>query len=188
MSRKACLATIFSYLLLSASLAHAFDVSSFPMVAQGTLQAAFSPWDNVEGLIVDAIDGAKKQVLVQAYLLTSKKIAASLITAQRRGIGVKVLADADQVSRDESSKVPDLVAAGIPVWLETRYQNAHNKVILIDPSTAAAIVITGSYNFTWSAQHKNAENILIARQNPSLALRYLANWERHQQEAILYQK
>lgn len=188
MSRRACLAAFFSYLLLGASLAHAFEVSSSPVVAQGTLQAAFSPWDNVEGLIVDAIDGAKKQVLVQAYLLTSKPIAAALIAAQRRGISVKVLADANQVAKVESSKVPDLAAAGIPVWLETRYQNAHNKVILIDPGSAAATVITGSYNFTWSAQHKNAENILIVRQNSSLALRYLANWERHRQDATPYQK
>ena len=188
MSRRACLAAFFSYLLLGTSLAHAYDVSSSPVVAQGTLQAAFSPWDNVEGLIVDAIGGAKKQVLVQAYLLTSKQIAAVLIAAQHRGIAVKVLADADQVAKVELSKVPDLVAAGIPVWLETRYQNAHNKVILIDPGSAAATVITGSYNFTWSAQHKNAENILIVRQNPSLALRYLANWERHRQDAVPYQK
>ena len=188
MSRKACRAALFSHLLLWASLAHAYDVSSAPLVAQGTLQAAFSPWDNVEDLIVDAIGAARKQVLVQAYLLTSKQIATALIVARQRGVVVKVLADADQAAKVESSKVPDLAAAGIPVWLETRYQNAHNKVILIDPGTAAATVITGSYNFTWSAQNKNAENVLIARQNPSLALRYLANWERHRQDATLYQK
>src|SRR2546425_10280016 len=113
MSRRACLAAFFSHLLLWASLAQAFDVSSSPVAARGTLQAAFSPWDNVEGLIVDAIDGAKKQVLVQAYLLTSKKIAAALIVAQRRGIDVKVVSDANQVLKGGSSKGPDLVAARI---------------------------------------------------------------------------
>ena len=61
------------------------------------------------------------------------------------------------------------------MWTETKYQNAHNKVIVIDAATNEVVVITGSYNFTWSAQHKNAENILIVRRNPELAARYAAN-------------
>jgi phosphatidylserine/phosphatidylglycerophosphate/cardiolipin synthase-like enzyme len=174
--------------LLIASSAQALDPGSSPVAAQGTLQVAFSPWDDVEGLIVETIDAAKKQVLVQAYLLTNKKIAATLIAAHRRGVNVQVLADAQQHAKTGSSKVSDLTAAGIPVRLETKYQNAHNKVIVIDASTPKATVITGSFNFTWTAQHKNAENILIARNNPSLATRYALNWERHWQDASPYKK
>jgi phosphatidylserine/phosphatidylglycerophosphate/cardiolipin synthase-like enzyme len=177
--------------LIVATQTYAFDsisLRSQPIVAQGTLQAAFSPWDDVESLIVESIDSAKQQVLVQAYLLTSKKIANALIAAHRRAIDVRVLVDAEQLVKGESSKVPELTNAGIPVWLETKYQNAHNKIIVIDATTADAIVITGSFNFTWTAQHKNAENILIARSNPKLATRYAMNWERHQHDALPYKK
>jgi phosphatidylserine/phosphatidylglycerophosphate/cardiolipin synthase-like enzyme len=174
--------------LIVAPVAHAFDAATPPAIAQGTLQAAFAPWDNVEGLIVDAIDGAKKQVLVQAYLLTGRKIAATLIAAKRRGIDVRVLADAKQHSNIGSSPLPELAAAGIAVWLETKYQNAHNKIIVIDAGTPESTVITGSFNFTWTAQHRNAENILIARKNSLLASRYALNWERHRQDAIPYKQ
>jgi phosphatidylserine/phosphatidylglycerophosphate/cardiolipin synthase-like enzyme len=177
--------------LIVATQTYSFDSTSLrsqPVAAQGTLQAAFTPWDDVEGLIVESIDSAKKQVLVQAYLLTSKKIANALIAAHRRAIDVRVLVDAEQLVKGESSKVPELINAGIPVWLEKKYQNAHNKVIVIDPMTADAIVITGSFNFTWAAQHKNAENILIARSNPTLASRYAMNWERHQNDSSPYKK
>lgn len=168
-------------------MARAFDTAATePIAAQGTLQVFFSPWNDIETLIVDTINGAKKQVLVQAYLLTSKKITQALIAAQQRGIRVMVLVDAAQSAKVPASKVHELSLAGIPVWLETRYQNAHNKVIVIDAGTAYATVITGSYNFTWSAQHKNAENILIARKNPPLAARYALNWERHQKDATPY--
>lgn len=156
------------------------------MVAQGTLQAAFAPWDDVEALIISTMNGAKKQILVQAYLLTSNEIAKALIAAQQRGVAVMILVDAAQSAKVPSSKVRDLSLAGIPVWLETEYQNAHNKVIVIDADTANATVITGSYNFTWAAQHKNAENILIAGKNPQLAARYAQNWERHRQGATPY--
>lgn len=184
---SACIALICAGALLGAPAARAFDASSSdPIVAQGTLQVAFSPWDDIESLIISEIDGAKKQVLVQAYLLTSKKIAKALIVSQQRGVAVMVLVDAAQSARVPSSKAQDLSLAGIPVWMETRYQNAHNKVIVIDAGTVGATVITGSYNFTWSAQHKNAENILIARRNPVLAARYALNWERHRQGATPY--
>lgn len=170
------------------SSVQAFDPASSPIAAQGTVHAAFAPWDNVEGMIIEAIDNARKQVLVQAYLLTNKKIVATLIAAHRRGVDVQVLADAQQHARTSSSKLSDLAAAGIAVRLETKYQNAHNKVLVIDAATSDATLITGSFNFTWTAQHKNAENILIAQKNPLLVSRYLLNWERHRQDAILYIK
>jgi phosphatidylserine/phosphatidylglycerophosphate/cardiolipin synthase-like enzyme len=179
-------------LFFCGSLTHAFDSQSNqvsqPIAATGTLQAAFTPWDDVEGLIVASIEAGQKQVLVQAYLLTSKKISAALVAAHRRKLDVRILADADQHAKTESSKIADLAAAGIPVWLETKYQNAHNKVIVIDAGTPGATVITGSYNYTWTAEHKNAENILIAKGNPSLATRYALNWERHQRESIPFKK
>lgn len=185
--RKICLAIVAIGVLLGAPMAHAFDASSSdPIAAQGTLQVAFSPWDDIESLIIGAIDGAKKQVLVQAYLLTSKKITKALIASRQRGVDVMVLVDAAQSAKVPSSKAHDLSLAGIAVWLETDYQNAHNKVVVIDAGTASATVITGSYNFTWSAQHKNAENILIARKNPLLAARYALNWERHRRGATPY--
>jgi len=174
--------------LLAFPQAFAFDNPPPIEAAQGSLQAAFAPWDDVEGLIMSAIDGAKRQVLVQAYLLTDRRIAAALIAAQRRGIDVSVLADAEQFAKVESSKLSELAAAGIPVWLETRYRSAHNKIIVIDAAAPDATVITGSFNFTWSAQHTNAENVLIARNSPVLAARYAANWERHRQQATPYKK
>lgn len=176
-------------LLTAAALpGRAFDAVSAPVAAQGTMQAAFAPWDDVEGLIVQAIGAARRQVLVQAYLLTSKKIAATLMGARRRGVEVRILADAEQHAKVPASRLTELAAAGIGVWLETKYQNAHNKVIVIDAGTDAAAVITGSFNLTWSAQHRNAENILLVRGNPALAERYAVNWERHRQDAIPYPK
>ena len=163
----------------------AFDAAPRVLPAQGTLQAAFAPWDDVESLLVDTIDAGRSQIRVQAYLLTSKKIATALIAAHRRGVDVKVLADAEQ-SHVESAKLGLLAAAGIPVWLETQYQNAHNKIILIDPAAADSVVVTGSFNFTWTAQHKNAENVLILRRNPAVAAQYARNWERHLQQATAF--
>jgi phosphatidylserine/phosphatidylglycerophosphate/cardiolipin synthase-like enzyme len=172
------------------ALAGLFDASpgyADVVPAEGTLQAAFAPWDDIEAAIVDVVAAARKQVLVQAYLFNDKPIVAALIAARRRGIDVRVLIDAEQLATS-SAVAARLTDAGIPVWLETKYRNAHNKIIVVDAGDAHATVVTGSFNFTWSAQHKNAENILVARDNAPLAERYALNWHRHGRDAIPYTK
>jgi phosphatidylserine/phosphatidylglycerophosphate/cardiolipin synthase-like enzyme len=167
---------------------YARDAASPSIAAQGSLQAAFAPWDDIEGLIKASIDQARQQVLVQAYLFTNRRIADALIAAKRRGVDVQILADARKHAEVPGSRLSALASAGIAVWLEVDYENAHNKIILIDPATPDATVITGSFNFTWTAQHRNAENILVARKNPSLAARYEMNWIRHRQQAEPFKK
>ncbi len=155
--------------------------------ASGSVQVAFAPWDDVETLLVNTLATARAAVLVQAYLLTSRTFAFSLIEAKQRGVEVQVLADGRQHADNPGSLLALLHRHGIPVWLETRYRNAHNKVVVIDADGGRGsrpVVISGSYNFTWSAQHMNAENLLIIRDHPALALRYANNWRRHQQQAI----
>lgn len=166
----------------------AFDAGAgaAPMAAQGTLEVAFTPGDDIEGLIVDTLAKARKQVLVQAYILTSRPMTEALVAAHKRGVDVRVLVDAGQLNKSGRDRITDLQRGGIKVWQETQYKNAHNKVIVIDNGNVDATVITGSYNFTWTAQHKNAENILIARRNPPLAAKYAANWMRHVREAEAY--
>ena len=169
-------------LLLLSQTAPAADALS----AEGSVQALFSPWDDVEGELIRTIAAARASIHVQAYLLTSRSIAKALVDAHKRGIAVKVLADAEMALKGETSQLPRLVEAGIPVCLEVSYINAHNKVMLIDADGVHPIVITGSYNFTWSAQARNAENLLVLRDNRSLAAQYLANWQRHQRDANPY--
>ena len=132
------------------------------------------------------IRSAQREILVQAYSFTSGAIAGELMAAKRRGVDVRVTADAGETERIATSRIPDLARAGIPVWLETRYQAAHNKTMVIDAGSEAPVVITGSYNWTVAAQRRNAENVLIISGAADLARSYKANWERQRAEAQPY--
>lgn len=156
--------------------------------ATGHVEAYFVPWDDAEGAILRALDSAQQTIHVQAFLITSRNLAQALLAAQKRGIAVAILADRERVEEGEKSLVPWLAEAGIPVWLESRYAAAHNKIILIDAESPHPIVITGSYNFTFSAQARNAENVLILRGDRGLSRAYLANWRRHREEAQPYRE
>lgn len=153
--------------------------------ARGRVEVAFSPWQDPEAALGAAIDEARELILVQAYLFTSKPLAERLIAAHRRGVKVDVLLDAEMNRPASLSVLPQLLAAGIPVAVETRFNIAHNKLMIFDPASPSRnAVATGSYNFTRSARTVNAENLLILRGNSQLAAVYVENWQRHRAEAL----
>lgn len=163
--------------------------SATPLPATGTVEPIFTPGGDAEGAIVRAMAQARRSIRVQAFLLTSRTVAYGLIEAKRRGVDVQVLADREMVEKGEHSLIPQLVANRIPVWLEVRYAIAHNKIVIVDAEeagSASAAVITGSFNFTHSAQAHNAENLLVLRGNAPLVRSYLENWQRHRAEALPY--
>jgi phosphatidylserine/phosphatidylglycerophosphate/cardiolipin synthase-like enzyme len=173
-------------LLLVVTPVHAAE--ALLLNARGTIQVAFTPGDDAAGLVVDAIRKAKRQVLVQTYSFTHKDIAQALVDAKRHGIDVQLVADRQQMETGATSLVDWLAEQGVPVWIDADHAAAHNKVMVIDNGTADAAVITGSFNFTHAAQHRNAENLLILRGHSNLAESYAANWRRHKIHALPLRK
>ena len=123
--------------------------------------------------VVQVIDGARKTVLVQMYALTSREITSALVNAKRRGVDVRAIVDRSQLDEDKNDTyaVGRLTSGGIPVLVDTVPGLMHNKVMIIDGTT----VVTGSFNYTWPAEHKNAENLIVIN-DPTLAAEYVQNW------------
>ena len=130
--------------------------------------------------MVDTLAQAKQSVLMQAYSCTSMPIAEALIAAHRRGVRVEVILDKSQRS-ERACIAPDLMASGIPVLVDAAHAIAHNKVMIIDGET----VVTGSFNFTESAESRNAENLLVIKDR-ELAVQYTGNWRAHQAHSQPY--
>jgi phosphatidylserine/phosphatidylglycerophosphate/cardiolipin synthase-like enzyme len=162
--------------------ARALDASNV-LPATGSIEFAFSPEDDAAALVVRAIDAAKLQVLVQAFSFTHGDIADALIRALGRGVEVQVIADPSQMELIEHNVVPKLLAAGIAVATDAEHTAAHNKIVIIDPAGRSPVLITGSFNFTFAAQHRNAENLLVFRGNPELCKAYWENWKRHRKHS-----
>jgi len=142
----------------------------------------FSPNGGCTEAIVSVINGAKTEVLVQAYSLTSSPIARALLHAHRRKIKVDVILDKSQRKKHYTSTTL-MANAGIPIFIDDEHSIAHNKVMIIDKET----VITGSFNFTRAAEEKHAENLLIIK-NRDLAKIYLENWEKHKRHSERYER
>jgi phosphatidylserine/phosphatidylglycerophosphate/cardiolipin synthase-like enzyme len=139
-----------------------------------SVQVCFSPDGGCTGAMLRAINQAKEEILVQAYSFTSAPIRNALVQAARRGARVEVILDQGEQSKYAFKTAKMLKNQGVFTYLDGGHSNAHNKVIVIDRET----VVTGSFNFTYAAEKKNAENVLIIRSR-ELARIYGDNWNRH---------
>jgi phosphatidylserine/phosphatidylglycerophosphate/cardiolipin synthase-like enzyme len=60
------------------------------------IEVCFSPQDGCTEKIVDQVNAAKSEILVQAYSFTSAPIAKALLKAYKRGVKVEAILDKSQ--------------------------------------------------------------------------------------------
>jgi phosphatidylserine/phosphatidylglycerophosphate/cardiolipin synthase-like enzyme len=140
-----------------------------------SISVYFSPRGGCTSAVISQIKMAKKSIDVAIYSFTSRKIAKALIAAHKRGVKIRIVADeGSAISRN--SVLPLLESAGIPV----RYKRGsggglmHNKYAIVD----GEVVITGSFNWTVSAEKRNDENLLVIKGLPAIVKAYEKNFER----------
>jgi len=123
----------------------------------GTVLPVFTP-DDLEATkkIISLIDRATKSIHLMMFTFTSKDIAMALFRAKRRGVDVRVILEEFQ-AYNRWSVYKILKDNGIPVILDKNPGVFHHKVLIID----GKYTLTGSFNYTHSAQKYNDENFLI---------------------------
>lgn len=117
----------------------------------------FSPRGGCARAIINLIDRANRSIHVLIYSFTLDSIGDALIKAFRRGVDVKVVFEKREI--DEHSEYWRLKDAGVPARNDTNPYLMHNKVMIVD----SEIVVTGSYNWSWSAEERNDENIVVIK-------------------------
>lgn len=148
-------------------------VFSVSVSAGDNIAVVFSPGGTAQRLILNLIAGAGKTLDVAAYEFTSRPVADALLSQSQRGVAVRLVAD-EKVSHGRYSLVSLLACSGVPVRTDDRYNIMHNKFIVADGMNTE----TGSFNYTSSAEKRNAENALAVFDNKAVAAEYNAEFER----------
>ncbi len=159
-------------IIISASTAYGADPN---------YEVAFSPNGGSTELIVKTISGAKSSIRVAAYSFTSKPIAKALVDAHKKGVDVRVVLDKSQRTAKYTSAT-FLANMNVPTRINHKYAIMHNKYMIIDGKD----VQLGSFNYSKAAEEKNAENVMVIRDNQTLAKKYLDNWNKLWDEAEEY--
>lgn len=177
MSRKFFL-TLFTLLILFSQQNQVFaELAAVPFSEDAKWRTCFTP--TIKGkqrctdMLVDIIDDASESIYMQAYSFTSQPIADALERAAERDVKVNVIFDRGQGQSQYSQRLPLAKNTKVNVYVDKPTKLAHNKVVIVD----AQITVTGSFNYSKSAQNGNTEN-LLAIQDKDLAKNYYRNWLR----------
>ncbi|MCW5223641.1 conjugal transfer protein TraG (plasmid) [Verminephrobacter aporrectodeae subsp. tuberculatae] len=146
------------------------------MPSGATFEVGFSPKRNALEVVMSFVLGARTELLVAAYSFTSKEIAFALVEAKARGVDVRVVVDHAQNTDDQGGykAVDYLSSQGIPVFRCENYAAMHHKFMVAD----GIHIQLGSFNYTSSANLRNAETAVALRNAPELACVYRTEWMR----------
>jgi len=146
----------------------------FPRVRVGgaQIEVYFSPEDGVAKHVLQRLAAAKRSIHFMTFSYTSSAIADAMVVQAQAGLPVQGVFER-QNAGGTGSAFSRLRQGGVDVLEDGNCYIMHHKVIVIDERT----VITGSYNFTSSAEKDNDENLVIV-DDPALARAYLDEFER----------
>ncbi|MEH7387849.1 phospholipase D-like domain-containing protein [Bacillus sp. JJ1521] len=107
--------------------------------------------------LIKVIKDACETIDVAVYYISERNIVTHLCSATNRGVKVRIITDKDDSYQETA--LQQLLDAGIPVKINTYEGKMHLKNMIIDKE----IITSGSYNFTYSAEKKNEEVVIISK-------------------------
>jgi len=127
---------------------------SFPSLAE--IKIFFSPDGGIREEIIKQIDVSQEYIDIAMYSFTSEPAAEALVRAKERGVRVRILLDKLQAA-GHYSRYQYFLDNGIRAITDVHGGIMHNKIAIID----GRILLTGSFNWTKSAEERNEENLLL---------------------------
>ncbi|GAH83975.1 unnamed protein product, partial [marine sediment metagenome] len=112
--------------------------------------------DNPQKEIIKNINQAEAFINIAMYIFTNREIAIPLAKARERGVKVRLYLDKEQVDY-KYSQSRFLVQKGIKTRISSNNYIMHHKFAIIDNR----LLLTGSYNWTFSANNRNDENLMV---------------------------
>lgn len=134
------------------------------IIGGNRVECYFSPSDNTNQKIIDAIHTSGNDLSVETMLITRSDLALAVLDAFERGVAVNVITNYEN---DNTDYVNELLGSNLAqekfVFDDFAEGILHHKLAIIDSKDPDSDpqVITGSHNWSNSANEKNDENILI---------------------------
>jgi phosphatidylserine/phosphatidylglycerophosphate/cardiolipin synthase-like enzyme len=143
------------------------------VVLDGTpIQVLFSPEDHVVNNLIALVNDAKTSIRFLAFSFTDYPLAKAMIDRAKAGVDLKGVYETFG-STSDSSELKTFWCIGLPVRQDGNPSFLHDKIIIIDNS----IVVTGSLNYSSSADDANEENVVIL-DNAEIAALYLQEFDK----------
>ena len=132
----------------------------------------FSPGDDCPAIICRLFERAEQSVDICVFTITDDRVTQAIRDAYVRGVNIRVITDNDK-ALDPGSDVDRMSGLGIPLRVDKSPHHMHHKYAIFDKTTT----LTGSYNWTRSADHHNEENFLTT-DDPTITRPFIGHFEK----------
>jgi phosphatidylserine/phosphatidylglycerophosphate/cardiolipin synthase-like enzyme len=148
---------------------HDFIIGTVPV------QCWFSPSDRVTDRIVETLRGTDSELLFALLTFTKNEPGDEVAALHQNGVQVRGLIEN---VNDVGSEFDYLLGLGVDVRDHTPSGMMHHKYCVVDGNQpdAEPTVLTGSHNWTFTAETANDENTLVFR-DATIAAWYRAEFE-----------
>lgn len=143
------------------------------------VQVIFAPEDKAIDQLIPLVANAQESIRFMAFSFTHAELGAAVRERMEAGVDVQGIFELRGSQTEFSQLRPLYCVNRLAMRQDGNPGTFHHKVIIIDNKT----VITGSLNFSNSANNSNDENVLVVT-NPAIATHYLQEFERRWVEAF----
>ncbi|GBD03587.1 Phospholipase D [bacterium HR19] len=145
------------------------------------VEVFFSATDGCEDKVINAINSAQRELKIAVYSFTSREISQAVLDAIKRGVSVRIVVDGEQ-AKDRFSKAGYLASQGVNIKVvdytprrkKFLVPKMHHKFMVVDNK----FVMTGSFNFTASAEELNDENCVFIYDDENAVKKFSNEFER----------
>ncbi|MBL8783605.1 MAG: endonuclease [Deltaproteobacteria bacterium] len=134
--------------------------------------AVFAPHQDVAARIIRQIEATRTRIDAAIFTVTFDRLTRALLAARQRGVAIRLLTDNDK-ALDLGSDIARLSHADLDVRIDRTEVHMHHKFAIFD----GEVLLTGSFNWTRSANEENHENALFT-DDAALVRLYQAEFER----------
>lgn len=132
-------------------------------------------FDNIRHNILEELDKATESIIVAVYWFTNHALFQKLLTKVADGLKVELIIHNDYINnRATGLEFQNFIDNGGEFYFSDTFNPMHNKFCVIDNK----VLINGSYNWTYYAEDRNRENILLIKDEQETINAFVTEFER----------
>jgi hypothetical protein len=131
-------------------------------------------FNKIQNIISDLIEQSQIELKIAVAWFTNEYLFKIVLDKLKKGVRVTLIILDDETNNGHLSlNFQEFIDSGGNLFYSKHENPMHNKFCVIDSS----VVFTGSYNWTYNAEYKNYENLVVFK-NIQYALQYCLEFER----------
>ena len=131
-------------------------------------------FSGIRQILLDKLDAAQFDIKVAVAWFTNSQLFEKLCQKRRQGVNVTVIIIDDFINNgDWGLNFQEFINLGGNLYYGNVDNPMHHKFCIIDNQ----ILVNGSYNWTYYAENRNMENIVLFQNQPILIQQFKSEFE-----------